>query len=437
MILVDTTLKKRENERNPIKVGIIGAGEMGKGMINQITKYIPGITISACYNRTVDKAISAYEYAGISNYIIANNRSEYEDALASGRSVITEDIDLLCSGAGTDIVVEVTGTIEFAAQAIFKAMENGKHVLSFNAELDATIGSLIKRKADEYGVKYSVGDGDQPGVTMNLYRFVKSMGFEPLLCGNIKGLQDRYRNPDTQRNFAKQWDMTPEMVTSFADGTKISFEQACVANATGMKVAKRGMLGFQSTEHIDNMTHLYDIDMLKELGGIVDYVVGPQPGPGVFVYATSEDPLSTKYLKYGKLGDGPLYSFYTPYHLLFFEIANSISRMIDFDDIILAAKDRPSVEVITAAKTGLKAGETIDGIGGFKTYGLCENYTTARRELLLPMGLAEGCILKRDIAQDEPITFSDIEFDPRALKFKLYNEQLEIFDEEANVETTR
>src|SRR5690606_36152180 len=143
----------------------------------------------------------------------------------------------------------------------------------------------------------------------------------------------------------KQWDMTPEMVTSFADGTKISFEQACVANATGMKVAKRGMLGFQSTEHIDNMTHLYDIDMLKELGGIVDYVVGPQPGPGVFVYATSEDPLSTKYLKYGKLGDGPLYSFYTPYHLLFFEIANSISRMIDFDDIILAAKDRPSVEV--------------------------------------------------------------------------------------------
>ena len=115
---------------------------------------------------------------------------------------------------------------------------------------------------------------------MNLYRFVQSIGLTPLVCGNIKGLQDRYRNPTTQESFAKQWGQTPSMVTSFADGTKISFEQAIVANATGMKVAQRGMLGYEYEGHIDDMVDRYDVDQLRELGGIVDYVVKTKPSPG-------------------------------------------------------------------------------------------------------------------------------------------------------------
>ena len=207
----------------------------------------------------------------------------------------------------------------------------------------------------------------------------------------------------------------------------ISFEQACIANATGMKVATRGMYGHHSKEHIDDLTHLYDVDEMKELGGIVDYVVGPKPGPGVFIYATTDDPWSAKYLKYGKLGDGPLYSFYVPYHLLFFETAISIARMVDFDDIILAPKAGPVVEVVATAKFDLKAGETIDGLGGFKSYGVCENYDTARAERLLPMGLAEGCVLKKDLPQDKEITFDDVEFDPSNIKHALYKEQFELF----------
>ncbi|MEM1137628.1 MAG: NAD(P)-dependent oxidoreductase [Bacteroidota bacterium] len=427
MILVDSVLKKREKENNPIKVGLIGAGIMAKGMMNQITKYTQGMEIVATFNRTIEKAKAAYDYVGITNYQVVDSAFEMESAIKAGKATITSNIDALCEADNIDILVEVTGTIEFAANAMLKAMDFGKHILSFNAEIDATIGPILKYKADAAGVKYSVGDGDQPGVTLNLYRFVKSMGFEPLLCGNIKGFQNHYRTPETQRKFAAQWDMTPEMVTSFADGTKISFEQACIANATGMQVAKRGMYGYHSEEHIDDLKHLYNIEELKELGGIVDYVVGPKPGPGVFIYATSDDKFAAKYLKYGKLGEGPLYSFYVPYHLLFFEIANSISRMIDFDDIILAPEAGPVVEVVTKAKSDLKAGETIDGLGGFKSYGVCENYAVARKENLLPMGLAEGCVLKKDIQKDQEITYDDIDFNISNIKHALYKEQLSLF----------
>jgi predicted homoserine dehydrogenase-like protein len=174
-----------------------------------------------------------------------------------------------------------------------------------NAELDGTVGPILKIKAEQNGVIFSGSDGDQPGVEMNLYRFVKSIGLTPLVCGNIKGLQDPYRNPTTQKGFAEKWGQKPEMVTSFADGTKISFEQAIVANATGMRVKSRGMSrGFEWKQHIDGLTRHYDVDELKQLGGIVDYVVGAIPGPGVYVFATIDDPKQKHYLNLYKLGEG-------------------------------------------------------------------------------------------------------------------------------------
>lgn len=429
MILIDNALKQREKNNNPIKVGLIGCGEMSKGMINQITNYTPGMRIAAVYNRTIEKVINAFEYAGIKSYREVSSISDYEESIRKGIPAMTQDIHLLTRGEGCDILVEVTGTIEFATMAILDAFNHGKNILSFNAELEATLGPILKHKADQAGVMYSLGDGDQPGVTMNLYRFVTSMGFKPVLCGNIKGLQDHYRNPTTQEGFAKIWDMTPEMVTSFADGTKISFEQAAIANATNMQVAKRGMYGYHSKEHVDDLTSLYDVDELIEKGGIVDYIVGAKPGPGVFIYATTEDPLSKKYLKYGKLGDGPLYSFYVPYHLLFFEIASSISRMIDFNDIILVPLAGTVVEVVATTKIPIKEGEKIDGLGGYKTYGVCENFDAARKDNLLPMGLANGSIVKSNLPVDHYITLDDVVL-PDTLPVKLYNEQLNLFNKD-------
>jgi predicted homoserine dehydrogenase-like protein len=429
MIIIDTQLQKREKESDPIKVAIIGTGAMGYGMINQINRYTPGMTIVASYNRTVEKAVKAYEDAGIDTYTLSPlSLKAAQDSLDSGKPIITEDIDLLLELKGIDVIVEATGTIEFALRTILKAYDMGIHVMSFNAELDSTFGPFLKVTAEEKGVRYSLSDGDQTGVTMNLYRYVKGMGFEPLLCGNIKGLHDSYRNPQTQEGFAAQWDMTPQMVCSFADGTKISFEQSCIANATGMKVAKRGMLGYNFDGHVDDMKHMYDIDMLKETGGIVDYVVGPQPSPGVFIYATTDDPTSAKFLRYGKLGNGPLYSFYVPFHLLFFDIASSICRMVDFNDTILVAKNGLMVDVVATAKVDLEAGDVIDGLGGFKSYGLCENHIVAVDENLLPMAMAIGCTVKRKVPKDQVLTYDDVEFDFNGFMGNLAKKQNEMFD---------
>ncbi|MEL6332300.1 MAG: Gfo/Idh/MocA family oxidoreductase [Cyanobacteria bacterium J06626_26] len=423
MIIVDTALKARAEAGNPVRIGMIGAGFMGRGIANQIIHSVPGMELVAVFSRRLDGAKRAYQEAGIDHIQTVSTVAELEDAITSGTPAVTEDASLLCKADNIDALVEVTGTIEFGAQIVLEAINNKKHVVLMNAELDGTVGPMLKVYADRAGVVLSNCDGDQPGVEMNLYRYVKSIGFTPLLCGNIKGLQDRYRNPTTQESFAAKWKQAAYMVTSFADGTKISFEQAIVANATGMKVAQRGMLGYDFRGHVDDMTHLYDVDQLKSLGGIVDYVVGAQPAAGVFIYATNDDPKHQHYLNYYKRGEGPLYSFYTPYHICHFEVPLSLARAALFNDAVMAPLGKPMVDVVASAKIDLKAGETLDGIGYYMTYGQCENADEAIKENLLPMGLAEGCRLKHDVPKDAVLTYDDVIFPEGRVCDKLRAEQ--------------
>lgn len=423
MIIIDQALQSRAETGNPVKVGMIGAGFMGRGITNQIINSVPGMELVAISNRNLDGAKRAYQEAGVQDIQQAKTVADLQNAIATGKYSVTDDPMLLCQADGIDALIEVTGTIEFAAGIVLEAFNYGKHVILMNAELDGTIGSILKVYADQAGVILSACDGDQPGVQMNLYRFVKSIGLTPLLCGNIKGLQDPYRNPTTQEAFAKRWGQKPHMVTSFADGTKISFEQAIVANATKMKVAQRGMLGYDFQGHVDEMTNMYDVDQLKKLGGIVDYVVGAKPGPGVFVFATHDDPKQQHYLNLYKLGEGPLYSFYTPYHLCHFEVPLSVARVVLFQDAVMTPLGKPIVDVVTTAKIDLKAGETLDGIGYYMTYGQCENSDLVQAQNLLPMGIAEGCRLKRDITKDQVLTYEDVELPPGRLCDKLRSEQ--------------
>lgn len=424
MIIVDTALKAREEAGNPVRVGMIGAGFMGRGIANQILNYLPGMELVAISNRTLENAKQAYSLAGAEDVAVAHSVQQLDGAIAQGKFVVTENADLLCEADNIDVLIESTGHVEFGAQVTMKAIQCKKHMVLMNAELDGTVGPILKVYADRAGVILTGCDGDQPGVQMNLYRFVQSIGLTPLVCGNIKGLQDRYRNPTTQESFAKIWGQTPSMVTSFADGTKISFEQAIVANATGMKVAQRGMLGFEYDGHIDDMVDRYDVDRLRELGGIVDYVVKTKPSPGVYVFAAHDnDAQQAHYLKYGKLGQGPLYSFYVPYHLTIFEVPLSAARVALFHDSVISPLGSPVVDVVTTAKIDLKAGETLDGLGFYMTYGMCENVDTVARERLLPMGIAEGCRLKRDIPKDQVLTYDDIELPTDSLAVKLRLEQ--------------
>jgi predicted homoserine dehydrogenase-like protein len=423
MLIVDKALEARAVEGKAIRVGMIGAGFMGRGLANQIINSTPGMKLVAISNRTIARAAQAYIEAGVETFDTVTSVSALEDAIQRGRPAITDDGMLLAEAGNIDCIVEVTGAIEFGAHVVMKAIDARKHIVLMNAEVDGTVGPLLKVYADRAGIVITGCDGDQPGVQMNLYRFVQGMGVTPLLAGNIKGLQDRFRNPTTQKGFAEKWGQNPSMVTSFADGTKISFEQALVANATGLRVAQRGMLGYTHEGHIDELTTRYDIDMLRSHGGIVDYVVGSKPSPGVFVFGTHDDPKQRHYLNLYKLGAGPLYSFYIPYHLCHFEVPSSIARAVLFRDAVIVPQGAPSVEVITRAKIDLKAGDELDYLGGYTMYGECENTEIVQRERLVPIGIAEGCRLKRDIPVDGVISYDDIEVPAGRLIDKLYAEQ--------------
>lgn len=423
MVIVDNALRKLAAENRPLRIGMVGAGFMGRGITNQIVNSVPGMKLVAIANRSIASAGKCYELAGV-NYREVQTIGDLHDTIRSGGYAVTEDATLLCDSEDIDVLLEVTGAIEYGARVTLRALRNRKHVVTLNAELDGTLGPILKMYADRQNVIFSGCDGDQPGVTMNLHRFVKSIGLQPLVCGNIKGLQDPYRNPTTQKGFAEKWGQKPEMVTSFADGTKISFEQAIVANATGMRVARRGMSnGMDWKQPIDTLVKHYDIDELKALGGIVDYVVGATPGPGVYVFATHDDPKQKHYLNLYKLGEGPLYSFYVPYHLCHFEVPLSAARVALFGDAVIQPLAGPIVDVITVAKTDLAEGTVLDGLGGYHTYGQAENSSVAYAQSLLPMGLAEGCRLKRSVKKDEAISSMDVEYPEGRLSDTLRAEQ--------------
>lgn len=426
MIIVDTALKKREEENRPIRVGMVGAGFMGRGIVLQIQQFVPGMQVVAIANRTLKNANESYLQAGIEDVRVVNTKIDLEDNINQNRYSITDDPFILCEAEGIDAIVEVTGAVEFSTHVIMKSIENGKHIIIMNAEVHGTIGPILKTYADKAGVVFTDADGDQPGVEMNLYRFVKSIGVKPVLCGNIKGLHDPYRNPTTQEGFAKKWGMVPSMVTSFADGTKISFEQAIVANATGMKVGKLGMYGptVKTGSPLKDVVHeLFPKEDLLNGPGIVDYVVGAEPAPGVFVLGTHDHPIQKHYLNLYKLGEGPFYLFYTPYHLCHFEVPHTIARAVLFHDATLAPIGKPMVDVVTTAKTNLKAGEIIDGLGEYKTYGLCENIEMSMKKRLLPIGLAKGCKLINDMPKDSLITYDDVKIPKGRLSDKMREEQ--------------
>ncbi|TGE29302.1 NAD(P)H-dependent oxidoreductase [Hymenobacter metallicola] len=411
MILVDNALAERQRLGQPIRVGMIGAGFMAKGVARQICRYVAGMELVAIANRTLDKARACYEEAGTLAPREVASVAQLEACIAQGLPAITDDALLLSRAEGIDAIIEVTGAVEHGAHVVLEAIRHGKHIVLLNAELDGTVGPILKVYADRAGVVYTVADGDQPGVTLNLARFVKGIGVKPVLCGNIKGLHDPYRNPTTQEGFAKQWGQNPSMVTSFADGSKISFEQAVIANALGMQVARRGMLGptVAPGTPISKAAEWYPQELLLDGGpGLVDYVVGAEPGPGVFVLGTIDDPVQQHYLKLYKLGPGPLYCFYTPYHLCHFETPTTVARAVLFKDAALAPAGPMRVEVVTAAKIPLFAGQTLDGIGHYHTYGLAENASVADQERLLPIGVAEGCILRHDVPKDQVLTYDDV-----------------------------
>jgi predicted homoserine dehydrogenase-like protein len=405
VVILDKALRQRALDGRPVRIALVGAGYMGRG-IAICADSVPGLEVVAISNRTVERAVGIYDHLGRSEPRRAASVEDVSTAIAEGKAVVADNPSLVCRAEGVDVVIEATGELEFAAGVALAAIAGGKHLVLVNAELDATVGPILKARADDAGVVLTNTNGDEPGVTMDLMRYVTSIGLRPVLAGNIKGFLDRHRTPDTQRAFAESVGQDPKRVASYADGTKLCMETAIVANASGFGVSKRGMRGFQCA-HVRDVIDLCDPDELLA-GGTVDYVLGAEPGSGAFVVGYNEKPELQPYFAYFKLGDGPFYVFYAPWHLPHAEAPLTAARAALFHDAAVAPADGPRCDVVTIAKRDLRAGELLDGLGGFTCYGTIENSDVARRERLLPMGLSERSELLVEIAIDEPIRYDDV-----------------------------
>ena len=400
---------------------MVGAGATGRAIALQLGTPAPGIRLVAIANRTPTHGERAFREAGVTEWARAGSAREAEVAIARGTPVLTDDPSVLTRCDAIDILVEVTGTVETAARVALEAFDHGKHVVLVNAELDSLLGPILKEKADRAGVVVTNTDGDEPGVAMTLLRYLRSLGLRPVAAGNLKGMVDYYRTPETQRAFAEKYDQDARKVTSFADATKLSMEATVLANATGFHVGRRGMYG-PACSYVREMAHLLPADQMLDTG-LVDYALGAAPHTGAFVIVHEELPLKKAQLGYYKLGDGPFYVFYTPYHLPHLQIASTIGLAVIHADPTVAPLAGPVCEVVSVAKRDLKAGERLDGIGGFCTFGLIENSTAARATAALPIGLSEGCVLRRDVSKDDVLSSNDVDAPTGRLAEALWQEQ--------------
>jgi predicted homoserine dehydrogenase-like protein len=420
-MVVDTALQELEATSRPIRVGMVGAGATGRAIALQLGTPVPGIRLMGIANRTPAHAERALREAGIKAWCEAGSTVEAKSAIARGIPVLTGVPSVLTACDKIDVIVEVTGTVEAAARVVLDAFDHGKHVVLVNAELDSLLGPILKARADRAGVVLTHTDGDEPGVAMTLLRYLRSLGLRPVAAGNIKGMVDYYRTPATQRAFAEKHDQDARKVTSFADATKLSMETTVLANATGFHAGRRGMYG-PACAYVGEMAGLLPADEMLD-GGLVDYALGAAPHTGAFVIVHEEAPLKQVQLAYYKLGDGPFYVFYTPFHLPHIQIASTIGRAAIHRDPTVAPIGGPVCEVVTLAKRDLKSGERLDGVGGFCAYGLIDNHAAARSMNALPIGLSEGCVLRRNISKDSVLAFDDVDVPKGRIIDRLWREQ--------------
>ncbi len=422
-------LLKREDEGKPVRVGVVGAGNQGRGMINQMAE-MPGMTPCIISDIRVDNAVEAYEKAGIGKEQIAitNVLADANDALRQGKYVITEDAGIVAAVDGVSTVVDATGVPEVGAHLAVDTIEHEKNIVMLNVETDVTIGSYLKLLADKKNVVYTGSAGDEPGAVKEYFDFAKAMGFEVRVLGKGQNHAiNRAATPESVAEEAAKLALAPKMLCSFKDGTKTMVEMTAMANSTGLRCDIRGAHG-PSTD----VAGLAKTFLRKEEGGIlnsygvVEYVNGV--APGVFAIVSHKNPAVNDEMRYLRMGDGPNYTLFRPFHLCSLETPLSVA-MASIDHMAtIAPIGCPVCEVLTAAKRDLKAGEALDYIGGFTVYGLIENYETAKAMNALPLGLVNRNMkVKRDVRKGEILTYDMVELDESSFVYQLRKKQDSIY----------
>ena len=446
MLGLNKKLKNFASKGKSIKVAIAGVGQMGRGLMSHIRE-LDGMQVLAVANRNIGRITGILkeldigydeivlvesknkinlENNNISRITIEDSRldisirEKLNQLAGEDKLIVTDDLAVLFVLDDVDVIVDATGSPEAGAYIASNAISSKKHIVTLNVEADVTIGPLLKKMADEAGVVYTVSAGDEPAALKELYDFADALGLEVIAAGKGKNNPlDRYANPTTLKDYAESKGSSAHMITSFVDGTKSMIEMACLSNSTGLVPDCRGMHGPRA-----DIKDLLNVFRLKKDGGIlsrkgvVDFVIGDL-APGVFLVYTTENKIIRADLEYLMLGSGPYYLLYRPYHLTSIETPLSIARAYFYGEPTIVPDCGLISEVITVAKKDLKASDVIDGIGRYTVYGLIEEYSKAKQEGLLPIGLSQGCVLKKDMEKDRPIKYNDVSFVKDSLVLKL------------------
>lgn len=429
MLGMNYKLEKLEGTNQKIITGIVGAGQMGKGMVSQML-LMKGVKPAIVADINIENAVKAYKNAGLSedDYAVAKTVSEANMLMEKGKFIVTDNADIAAHANLVSTVVDATGVPEVGARVALDAIMNKKHIVMLNVETDIVIGPLLKKLADNAGVVYTGSAGDEPGAVKELYDFAAALGFDVRVVGKGKNnVLDFECNPDTVLEEATRRGVSPKMLTSFKDGTKTMVEMTAMSNATGFIPDIRGAHGAAG-----KVEQLPQILSLKEEGGIlnrynvVEYINGV--APGVFVIVTSKLPEVRHEMAYLSMGSGPNYVLYRPYHLCSLETPLSVVKAALDHQSTIAPIDGLVSETITVAKKDLKAGQYLDGIGGYTVYGTIEKADTAKAMNALPLGLvSKKTVLKQDVKKGDLITYDMVELDEDSLVVQLRKMQDKLF----------
>ncbi len=422
-------LKELEKSGQKIHVALVGAGSMGVGIARQIG-LTPAMELVSITDINLDAALLAARAYGAHHTVVSvKDKFPPNDAVA----VTTDPFFLFDekAGRGIDVLIESTNTIGFACRVCLEAVQRKIHVVLMNAELDLALGILLHQEAEKHHAIVTSDAGDQHGTLMGMIEEIKMWGFRVVMAGNIKGFLDRYATAESVREEARSRNLNPIQCAAYTDGTKLNIEMALIGNGVGMVPWVRGMEGPRARD-VRDVFSLFDFSRYGRTG-VVDYILGAEPKGGVFVVGHCDDPVQVPYLKYYKLGEGPYYLFYRPYHLCHLETPRAIAAAVLDHQPILWPRCGRLNDVYAFAKRDMKAGDGIShGIGGDSFYGLVEKCADADGRGQVPIAHLERegdsiPRVKRYIQKDRPLSYEDIDL-PDTYLIQKYREQEQIIN---------
>ncbi|NCW23387.1 MAG: oxidoreductase, partial [Actinobacteria bacterium] len=328
-----------EKQGRPFRIALVGAGQMGRGFASQSHRL--GLQVAVVADIAPERITQAFHDLGMGDPVISSDAGELNAAIAAGKPAGTTDASV-ASSLDVDVVVEATGVAAIGADVMYHALKAKKHVATLNVEADVTVGPMLHKIARENGVLYSVCNGDEPAEAKELVDFARDLSFEVVMAGKGK-------NNDSVAERAAKKHMNPKMLASFTDGSKTMIEMAALANATGLKLTKRGMIGPQASR-----TTLQDVFKPSAEGGVldetgvVDYCTG-DVAPGVFVVIKTDSPYVAEEMSYLSMGPGPYFALYRPYHLASVEAPMTVAKML-VDGYETLTCDSLMTEVIASTK---------------------------------------------------------------------------------------